>query len=206
MLRNRNNRFVGTRGSYAVVLGLALITVPPSVSAADFETGMEAFRAGETRQAFDAWHPLARTGHPDAQHALGHMYEYGHGTERDDAEAAFWYEKAAAQNNAEAQYRLGVLLDNGWGVPRNRADPAAWYARAAQLGHVFAQHDLAFMYLKGTGVPMDRVQAYKWLKIASQSRADLMAKHLDHVSKAMAPAEVREAERQARAWLNAQRL
>lgn len=174
--------------------------------AADFETGLDAFRAGDAQQALEEWQPLAQAGHPEAQHALGRMYEYGHGLERDDEAAAHWYEKAAEQNLAEAQYRLGVLHDNGWGVARDAGLAVKWYTRAAHLGHAFAQHDLAFMYLKGTGVPENKIEAYKWLRIASRQRADLMSKHLFNVSKTMTPEEIEEAEKRAQAWLNSQEL
>ena len=187
-------------------LTFVLISMSGPVVAADFEVGLKAFRAGEIQQALDEWQPLAETGHADAQHALGMMYEYGHGVERDDVRAASWYEKAAAQDNSEAQYRLGVFHDNGWGVTRDADLAVKWYARAAVRGHVFAQHDLAFMYVNGTGVPHDKIQAYKWLRIASAQRADLMTKHLYNVSKSMTPEEIHEAERLALAWLNAQEL
>ena len=188
----------------AFFFALAFISTSKAIFAADFEAGLEAFRAGDMQHALDELHPLAQAGHADAQHAIGVMYEYGRGLERDDARAAEWYEKAAAQNNSEAQYRLGVFYDNGWGVSRDAKTALKWYARAAQLGHVFAQHDLAFMYLKGTGVPSDKVQAYKWLKIASTKRADLMTKHLFNVSKTMTSSEISKAERLAYAWLNSQ--
>ena len=182
----------------------ALISTAGLAVAADFDTGLQAFRAGEIQQALEEWQPLARSGHPDAQHALGMMYEYGYGFARDDAKAAYWYEKAAEKNVSEAQYRLGVLHDNGWGVTRDASLAVKWYGRAAQRGHVFAQHDLAYMHLNGTGVPKDRIQAYKWLKIASTQRADLMAKHLFNVSKSMTRREIQAAEELAAAWLNSQ--
>ncbi len=191
----------------AVALAVVLaFTIPGALHAADFEQGMDAFRAGDMQQALDEWTPLARAEHADAQHALGKMHEYGHGMGRDDAAAAEWYLKAAEQNLADAQYRLGVFHENGWGVARDPAMAVKWYTRAAQLGHAFAQHDLAFMHLDGTGVPPDKVQAYKWLKIASTQRADLMNKHLLNVSKLMTQRQVMLAEKLARDWLNSQEL
>ena len=183
-----------------------MATTLAPVSAADFENGLKAFRAGEIQQALEEWEPLAKAGDPKAQHAIGMMYEYGHGFERDDEKAATWYEKAAAQNLPEAQYRLGVFYDNGWGVARDPVLAVTWYERAAKRGHAFAQHDLAFMHFDGRGVPEDRIQAYKWLKIASVQEADLMLKHLFNVSKTMTAEEIGEAERLARVWLNSKEL
>lgn len=190
----------------APLLAAIMIFAPGPTLAADFETGLKAFRAGNIEQALKEWQPLARAGEPNAQHSLGMMYEYGHGLERDDVEAAKWYLKAAEQNISEAQYRLAVFYDYGWGVGPDANLAAKWYEQAAYRGHPFAQHDLAYMYLKGTGVPKDKIQAYKWLKIASVQRGDLMGKHLLSVSKTMTSSEIRAAEKLATAWLNAQEI
>lgn len=58
----------------------------------------------------------AEQGYPDAQFALGFMYENGKGIEEDDAEAMRWYRKAAEQGNAYAQCNLGAMYANGEGV------------------------------------------------------------------------------------------
>lgn len=142
-------------------LATALVCLTFLLSAADFETGERALRAGDTQSALNAWVPLARNGHAKARAAIGSLYEYERGVPRDDVEAADWYQKAAAQNEAEAQYRLGVFHDNGWGVAQDAGLAAEWYERAAKQDHSFAQHDLAFMYFEGNGVPKDGVKAYK---------------------------------------------
>ena len=191
--------------SAALIAAVIMSTYGPAL-AADFETGQRAFRAGDVQQALEEWRPLAEAGDANAQHALGMMREYGRGLERSDAEAAKWYRRAAKQHMADAQYRLGVLHENGWGVARDAGLAVVWYERAAQLGHALAQHDLAFMHLNGTGTPKDRIQAYKWLKIASAQRADLMTKHLKHVSKTMTQDEILKAEKLAHAWLNSQKI
>ena len=187
-----------------VTSALVCFTLP--LSAADFETGERALRAGDAETALNIWVPLARNGHARSQAAIGALYEYGRGVPRDDVEAAEWYEKAAVQNLSEAQYRLGVFYENGWGVTQDATLAAKWYERAAKLDHPFAQHDLAFMYFEGDGVPKDGIQAYKWLKIAATRRADVMQKHLLYVSKTLTAGEIAEAEALAHAWLNAEKL
>jgi len=189
-----------------VVIALVSLAESGPVFAADYERGLEAFRAGDTQRALDLWQPLAEAGEAKAQHAVGMMHEYGRGLARDDVKAIGWYRKAAEQGVAEAQYRLGVLHENGWGVTRDVGLAAQWYQRAAQHDHTFAQHDLAFLYVSGSGVPADRVQAYKWLKIASAKRADLMAKHLLNVAKTMTSKQIERAEKLAQAWLKSQKI
>lgn len=198
----------GLRACCSIVMLVALVTLssPTTAFAADYERGLEAFRAGDNQQALEHWKPLAEAGDANAQHAIGMMHEYGRGLTRGDREAMQWYRKAAEQGVAEAQYRVGVFHENGWGVAPSHRLAVQWYQRAAQLGHTFAQHDLAFMYLKGKGVPVDRIQAYKWLRIASVQRADLMSKHLASVAQMLTPDQIKHAERLAHAWLNSQKI
>jgi TPR repeat protein len=48
--------------------------------------------------------PLAKQGNADAQNNLGAMYANGKGVSKDDKQAVYWYQKAAAQENTGAQY------------------------------------------------------------------------------------------------------
>ena len=41
----------------------------------------------------------AENGDADAQDNLGFLYEFGHGVPQDDAQAAFWWRRAAEQGN-----------------------------------------------------------------------------------------------------------
>ncbi len=203
--RKVNNGIAACRRS-VVLMAFVALSFSGTVFAADYQRGLEAFRAGDSQRALELWQPLAQAGDANAQQAIGMMHEYGRGLARDDVEATKWYRKAAEQGVSEAQYRLGVFHENGWGVTRDAGLAAQWYERAAQLGHTFAQHDLAFMYLSGAGVPVDRIQAYKWLKIASAQRGDLMVKHLRNVAQTMTADQIERAEKLARAWLNSQKI
>ena len=61
-----------------------------------------------------------------AQHALGFMYQYGHGVLTDVAAAAAWYRKAANQGVASAQFLLGLIYDKGWGVRQDDTQAYMW--------------------------------------------------------------------------------
>ena len=82
-------------------------------------------------------------------------------------QAAYWYEKAAAQGSAHAQYQLGNIYSTGRGVTKDYQQAVVWFKKAADLGHVAAQNNLGVKYLKGEGVEQDLVQAYKWFNIAA---------------------------------------
>jgi hypothetical protein len=85
----------------------------------------------------------------------------------DLAEAARWYERAAAQGQVEAQFNLGVLHEEGAGVAQSHVRAAYWYRLAAYRGHAKAQFNLAILYASGRGVPLDGVNAYAWYDAAA---------------------------------------
>ena len=53
----------------------------------------------------------AEQGDSDCQTILGNMYREGEGVKRDYAEAAKWYQLAAAQGDEEAQESLEEIRD-----------------------------------------------------------------------------------------------
>jgi TPR repeat protein len=70
--------------------------------------------------ALSVWKPQAEAGDAEAQAYVGEIYEKGLGRPADFAEAAKWYEKAAAQNSSRAKMNLAYLYEQGLGV---RKDP-----------------------------------------------------------------------------------
>jgi TPR repeat protein len=151
-------------------------------------------------ETFDNLHDSASNGSAEAQFELGIMFEYGKGVAQDDAMAARWYEKAAAQQFTEAQYRLAVLYDNGWGMKTDKKKAFRLFEAAAKSGHELAQHDLAMMYFGGTGTPKNLVQAYKWLQIAVLNGSSLMQKHINRISAQMTSDEIDYANYLAHNW------
>jgi hypothetical protein len=102
----------------------------------------------------------AEKGHVSAQYNLGFMYENGIETEKDDAEAAKWYFKAAVQGYKAAENRLKVLAnthtdaqfylawiyrekatmtENEKSKHKNNDKAAKLFRRAAEEGHILAQ-------------------------------------------------------------------
>ena len=56
--------------------------------------------------------------------------------------AAYWYEKAAAQEVPEAQYNISICYLKGEGVEKDLAKAAYWLKTAADNGSVDAQNML----------------------------------------------------------------
>lgn len=71
-------------------------------------------------------------GDPNAQYNLGRLYLDGSGVDRDQRQAARWFNLAAEKGHRAAQALLGQLLVNGQGVPRQRARGLMWLTLAKQ--------------------------------------------------------------------------
>ncbi len=125
----------------------------------------------------------AESGDVTAMYELGHAYNRAKGTERDLEKAAYWYEKAAAGNNAKAQYDLGMMYAAGAGVPNDFNRAGELLEAAAKQRHPRAQADYA-MLLFGLGPKelKNPIEAYAWLTViekyaqGSQFKASLEKK------------------------------
>lgn len=147
----------------------------------------------------------AALGIADAQYNLGEIYLRELGVEQDLVEAARWYTRAAEQGHMNAQFTLAVLYTIGRGVSKSQQKAAYWFDRAATQGHAEAQVELGILYGTGRGVPQDAITAYKWVMLGqtyarTTSLRTKAAQSLARLSKAMTPAQIAEAQQQARAW------
>ncbi|HEX4286235.1 MAG TPA: hypothetical protein VHZ28_14165 [Terracidiphilus sp.] len=90
---------------------------------------------------------------------LGADYFLGHGVQRNEELAAYWYEKAANSGDSTAQLQIGYFYQVGIGVSRDAARAAHWYQLAAAGGSAVAKMNLGVAYLWGAGVPRDQTLA-----------------------------------------------
>jgi TPR repeat protein len=72
-----------------------------------FDDGKAAYKRGDYAKAYAEFKPLAEQGNADAQCFLGMMYYNGYGVQKDYAQAAKWYRKAA-----EHRGWLGVMIQD----------------------------------------------------------------------------------------------
>ena len=77
-------------------------------------------------------------GHDFSQYALGKLLQ----CQNRIAEAVFWYEKAAAQDDPWAAYRLGKLYLEGTDVTKDTTKAVKYLTDAAQEGSQFAQYTM----------------------------------------------------------------
>jgi localization factor PodJL len=107
----------------------------------------------------------AAMGNASAQFVIATRYLNGEqGAPQDDAKAAYWYGRAAAQGLAPAQYRLGTLYERGKGVARDLKAALDWYA---SLGNTKAMHNAAVLAASKDGQEPDYFRAYKWFSLGA---------------------------------------
>lgn len=134
----------------------------------DFNSAYEASQAGNYARAVSLWKNLAEQGDPDAQYALGWMYESGQGVAINFKQAIHWYKQAAIQDYVTAQYVLASIYDKGTGVPANPETAVAWYLKAANQGNAESQFQLGLHYQDGNGVLQNDQQSFLWFSKAAE--------------------------------------
>lgn len=135
-----------------LALGSALLLSPAVASATD---------ADIPRVEAGAEHGSVRS-----QLELGNAYFVGRGVERNEQQAAYWFEKAAKAGDPVAQLQIGYFYQVGIGVSRDEARAAHWYQLAAAGGLASAKLNLGVAYMWGIGVPKNTDLALKLFREA----------------------------------------
>ena len=98
-----------------------------------------AWAAQAPTQRIETLTEQAARGDAKAQANLGMAFHIAQGVPQDDAQAAFWWRKAAEQGDADAQTNLGFAYGTGQGVPQDYVQSALWWHKAADQGYAPAQ-------------------------------------------------------------------
>ena len=184
-----------------LALAAALVVGLAAPAWAGFDDAVAAYNRGDYATVLRELRPLAEQGDPAAQYSLGHLYANGLGVPQDFAEAVRWIRMAAEQGNAQAQVKFALMYTEGLGVTQDYTEAAKWTRLAAEQGIAPAQSQLGVIYHKGRGVPQDFVLAHMWLNLAAAQDQESAAKYRNIVAAKMTPAQVAEAQRLAREWL-----
>ena len=141
----------------------------------------------------------AEAGDAESQVELGRRYDEGAGVEKDHAEAAKWYRKAAEQNYAKAQYKLGICYEQGEGVAKDQAEAAKWFRKAAEQNYVNPQFNLGMCYEEADAGTEDWAEVYKWLSLAAMQGHERAKKFMTVLeSKLMTPEQIAQGQKRAR--------
>ncbi len=114
-------------------------------------------------------------------------------------DAAGLFRQAAGQGNRRAQYQLGLLYARGDGVRKNLVKAREWLYKAAMQGHPKAQFYLGQMYAFGDGGRQDNVKATMWFWLATTFGDRYAKDSLRVMTGKIAPHELIEAKKLARA-------
>ncbi len=129
-----------------LALVLLIASLRPAFGDA-LEDGWAAYNAGDYARAVALFEPLARSGDPEANYALGLIHANGLGVPRDDAVASGYVSNAAEAGYPPAQDLLGYMYDFGLGLPQNPDLAERWYQRAVDAGEINAMNNLAYSWL-----------------------------------------------------------
>lgn len=147
---------------------VALMLLPASALAQDFEKGVAAYEAGDFETALRELTPVAEEGFKGAQFYLGQMYIAGQGVQQDEVEAERWLRLAAEQDDALSQVMLGLIFSKSESIEQNEVEAIYWFRQAANQDFPFAQLILGGRYENGNGVPQDYAEATRLYRLAAE--------------------------------------
>lgn len=180
-------------GNYALAYRQFMKAARDGVRAAQYNVAIMTLR-GEVKpspskavyaQAIGWLRKSADAKFPEAQFALGKLYETGELVPRDLRVAFDWYAKAAEQSHLDAQLEVLTAYLLGRGVNKDAALAATWAEKAAVAGDTGAQYLLAGFYEKGEGVTADLGRALEWYTQAARSGDAAAAAQAREVAKRM---------------------
>ncbi|HEY6170322.1 MAG TPA: tetratricopeptide repeat protein [Verrucomicrobiae bacterium] len=94
------------------------------------------------------------------QFLLGTAYFEGSGVEKNDWEAAHWFQRAADQGHGKAMTSLGIMYLLGRGVPKDAIEGVKWLIVAARRGHAPAKKALDTAKLKLVSGELEMAEQY----------------------------------------------
>lgn len=154
-------------------------------------------------EAYSSLCRLADQGDPEAQNALGEIYQRGGGGEAAEARALEWYAMAASRGYARAQHNLGVLFLARGGSAETLA--VQWFRKAAEAGYTPSQLRLAELCAERKGAQGSVAEGVKWLTVAAARSAGPERERLEGLRAALeaglAASELELVRAQARLWL-----
>ncbi len=136
------------------------------------ENGWEGVEPNLPR-AVELFKDAADTGNMGAQFNYGYVLSCGIVVQKNLAEAAKYYEKAAKQGHGQAKNNLGRLLEKGWvGVEPNLPRAVELYKDAADTGNMDAQFNYGYVLACGIVVQKNLAEAANYYEKAEKQGHD----------------------------------
>lgn len=153
-----------------IIIAMLLLNACVDKHVHEFNEGLTKFAQQDYQSALEILSVLADNGYAPAQFRLGVMYVVGLGMENNPKQAAYWFEKAAQQQDLASQYSLARLYLAGVGVPKSEALALRWFEQVAERDYAPAQFEAAQLYEKGQGVEKNDAKAEQWFRRAAENQ------------------------------------
>lgn len=150
---------------------LAAIVWGIAPAAADLQSGIEAYSAGNIAAAAQAWADGGDAGDATSAFLAAKMYEGNNGVPANPRKAIKYMMLAAEGNHVQAQVELGDYYRSGHKEADIKADPdeaLRWYEKAALAQHAEAQMKIGEMHYSGEGAERNRFEAIRWYELAAE--------------------------------------
>ena len=118
------------------------ITYPTLVLSAH-EKGQLSWEKNEFDTAYSIWLPSAERDDPRSQNAIGLLYLYGEGVEKNISVAIKWLKRAAQNGSSDAQANLGGIFYHDFDVDQDLEQAEMWYELSIKNGNKRALGKLA---------------------------------------------------------------
>lgn len=122
-----------------------------------------AYKRGQLYLAFDLYKQLADSGHAESQVFIAWMLSQGIGCSTSEAQAAAYYELAAALGHPVGSFHFGRWLTKAG--EHKKAN--GFYLRGMQGQHLPSMFRVGYSLARGKGIDVDLRRAYEVLKTAS---------------------------------------
>lgn len=121
--------------------------------------------AGDKAGALTWYKRAAENGELAAYYYVGHAYEEGEGVEKDEAEAARWYESRLSYGmQVGCANALGAMYYNGAGIPQDYAKAFYLINWAYGQGNTWGVYYLGTAYFYGRGTQQNYIKAREILE------------------------------------------
>lgn len=139
------------------LLQIAVGLLLPILAVADYQSGLDAYNAGDYATAMAEWKAEVAAEpatenlalYREALYGIAMLHWQGEGVPQDYGIATVYLKQAADINHPGAQVKLGYLYSTGQGVPQNYEEAYRYFQMAAEQGDPDARHNLDVMYNQG---------------------------------------------------------
>lgn len=159
------------RISRTAILLAAVVGWSITPAAADLQSGIEAYSAGNIAEAAQAWAEGGDAGDATAAYLAAKMYEGNNGVPANPPKVLKYLKLAAEGNHVQAQVELGDLYRTGLaGTDLTPSSDQAlyWYEKAALAQHAEAQMKIGEMHYAGEGAERNRFEGIRWYELAAE--------------------------------------